>query len=131
MVAAEKFGIEIYLCGPEGLIPPTHQPFIKKANFDDVLPLVDAVMMLRIQFERNESLDLDAGAYYTHYGLTPERVFRMKKSAIILHPGPFNRGVEIGDSLVEHPQSRIFKQMANGVFTRMAILEWAITEGNK
>lgn len=126
MVAAEKFGMEIYLCGPEELIPPSQKSFIKKAAFDDVLPMVDAVMMLRIQLERHESLELNAKSFHEQFGLSEVRVNKMKPNAIILHPGPFNRGVEIADEIVEHKQSRIFKQMSNGVFTRMAILEWAV-----
>lgn len=125
MVAVEKFGMEIYLCGPESLIPKRSETFIKEGTFDEVLPIVDAVMMLRIQLERHESLELDATVYHREFGLTEKRVQKMKKEAIILHPGPFNRDVEIADSLVEHPQSRIFKQMSNGVFARMAILELA------
>lgn len=126
MVAAEKFGMEIYLCGPDSMLPNVSKPFIKKANFDEILPIVDAVMMLRIQLERHEGLELDAKAYHTQFGLTSARVNKMRKDAIIMHPGPFNRGVEIADEIVEHKQSRIFKQMGNGVFARMAILEWAL-----
>ncbi len=128
MVAAEKFGMEIYLCGPESLLPLQTRPFIQRANFDEILPSVDAVMMLRIQLERHENLELNAKSYHAQFGLTEARVQTMKKEAIILHPGPFNRGVEIADEVVEHKQSRIFKQMANGVFSRMAILEW-VTSG--
>ena len=128
MVAAEKFGMEIYLCGPESLLPLQTRPFIKRANFDEILPSVDAVMMLRIQLERHENLELNAKSYHAQFGLTEARVHTMKKEAIILHPGPFNRGVEIADEVVEHKQSRIFKQMANGVYSRMAILEW-VTSG--
>jgi aspartate carbamoyltransferase catalytic subunit len=129
MVAAEKFGMEIFVCGPEELVPEFNQPFIHKASLDAVLPQVDAIMMLRIQLERHESLELNARSYRDKFGLTNERLEKLAKHAIILHPGPFNRGVEIDDAVVEHPQSRIFKQMSNGVFTRMAILEWAVTEG--
>lgn len=128
MVAAEKFGMEIYLCGPESLLPLQTRPFIKRANFDEILPSVDAVMMLRIQLERHENLELNAKSYHAQFGLTEARVHTMKKEAIILHPGPFNRGVEIADEVVEHKQSRIFKQMANGVYSRMAILLW-VTSG--
>lgn len=131
MVAAEKFGMEIYLCGPETMLPTSTKPFIKHANFDEILPKVDAVMMLRIQLERHESLELNASAYHTQYGLTSDRVNKMRKDAIIMHPGPFNRGVEIADEVVEHKQSRIFKQMSNGVFARMAILEWAMSGSKK
>jgi aspartate carbamoyltransferase catalytic subunit len=126
MVAAEKFGMEIFLCGPETLLPTNPRSFVKHANFDDILPKVDAVMMLRIQLERHQSLELDEKSYHQQFGLNLERVEKLKKEAIILHPGPFNRGVEISDEIVEHKQSRIFKQMGNGVFTRMAILEWAM-----
>jgi aspartate carbamoyltransferase catalytic subunit len=124
MVAAEKFGMTIHLCGPDALVPNTN-----KANFDDVIPEVDAVMMLRIQLERHESLDLDPQKYHHQFGLDEKRVQRMKREAIILHPGPFNRGVEISDEIVEHKQSRIFKQMGNGVHARMAILEWSQHRG--
>lgn len=130
MVAAKIFGIKIYLCGPEALIPDVTGPHVEKAAFDKILPEVDAVMMLRIQLERHESLELDAKSYHQQFGLNPERQLRMKDNAIILHPGPFNRGVEISDELVEHPQSRIFKQMNNGVAARMAVLEWA-TNGKR
>lgn len=128
MVAAEKFGMEIFLSGPQSLIPQTQKSFVREASFDEALTKVDAVMMLRIQLERHESLDLKQESYHRDFGMTPERLAKMKKDAIILHPGPFNRGVEISDELVEHPQSRIFKQMENGVYARMAILEWAMKE---
>lgn len=125
LVAAEKFGMEVFLCGPESLLPSETVPFARKVNFDDILPEVDAVMMLRIQLERHQALELKAETYHTQYGLTSSRVKAMKKNAIIMHPGPFNRGIEIADEVVEHSQSRIFKQMSNGVFSRMAVLEWA------
>lgn len=130
-VAAEKFGMEVYICGPEELLPTLNNPQVKHANFDEILPKVDAVMMLRIQLERHESLDLDAHKYRSQFGLTLKRVSQMKDQAIILHPGPFNRDVEIADEVVEHAKSRIFKQMSNGVYARMAILEWAMARGNE
>lgn len=126
MVAAEMFGMEIYLCGPQELLPKSKKPFVHTAPFNEILPQVDAMMMLRIQFERHAGLELNPITYHKEFGLTLERVEKMKKDAIIMHPGPFNRGVEIDDEVIEHPQSRIFKQMSNGVFARMAILEWAL-----
>ncbi len=128
MVAAEKFGMKIILCGPESLAPASTKSYVQKAEFDEILPEVDAVMMLRIQLERHEYLELNPASYHTQFGLDLKRVQRMKKDAIILHPGPFNRGIEIAEEVVEHRQSRIFKQMANGVFARMAILESATNE---
>ena len=130
MVAAEKFGMEISLCGPDALLPASTKPFLKKDNFDEAIRTADAVMMLRIQFERHENLELNPKTYAEQFGLDSARVAKMKPKAIIMHPGPFNRGIEIADEIVEHKQSRIFKQMGNGVFARMAILEWSQNRGN-
>lgn len=130
MVAAEKFGMEITLCGPQELLPQTKSSFVKEMAFDEALSKVDAVMMLRIQLERHEALELNPKSYHAQYGMNLQRLGKMQKHAIIMHPGPFNRGVEISDEVVEHPQSRIFKQMSNGVFARMAILEWMM-RGNR
>ena len=129
MVAAAIFGMEIFLCGPDSLMPDVLNHQVKLATFDHVIPEVDAVMMLRIQLERHENLELDSHSYHQQFGMNQRRLSTMKKNAIILHPGPFNRGVEISSELVEHPQSRIFKQMSNGVAARMAILEWALQGG--
>lgn len=125
MVAAKIFGMELFFCGPTELLPEGHTK-----SFDEVLETVDVVMMLRIQLERHENLDLNPKIYHEKFGLHLNRVQKMKPKAIIMHPGPFNRGIEISDEVVEHPQSRIFKQMGNGVFARMAILEWTMTQGN-
>lgn len=124
MVAAEKFGMEIMLCGPSELLPTTKNSYVREVDFEQALPQADAVMMLRIQLERHETLELNPISYHSQYGLNAERLKKMKTKAIVMHPGPFNRGVEISDDVVEHGQSRIFKQMSNGVFARMAILEW-------
>ena len=86
-------------------------------------------MLLRIQHERHESdekLKLSSDKYHRQFGLTKEREKAMKKEAIIMHPAPINRGVEIADELVECKRSRIFKQMENGVFARMAILKTSL-----
>jgi len=122
IVAAEKLGMEIFFCGPEMLMPTNS----KVSPIEEVLPKVDAVMMLRIQLERHESLEINSQEYHRKYGLNLKRVEAMKKYAIIMHPGPFNRGVEITDEVVEHEKSRIFTQVNNGVAARMAILDWVI-----
>ncbi|MGK7378472.1 aspartate carbamoyltransferase catalytic subunit [Planococcus sp. 1R117A] len=96
-------------------------------NLDDFLADTDVVMMLRVQHERHAvSALFSKENYHAQYGLTVERERKMKDSAIIMHPAPINRGVEIADCLVECERSRIFKQMANGVFVRMAVLEYAL-----
>ncbi|MBS4198887.1 aspartate carbamoyltransferase catalytic subunit [Bacillus sp. FJAT-49732] len=92
-------------------------------NIDEVVETVDVLMLLRIQHERHFSLTaISADQYHQKFGLTVEREKRMKKSSIIMHPAPVNRNVEIADSLVECERSRIFKQMENGVYVRMAVL---------
>ena len=84
-------------------------------------------MLLRIQHERHaETMGLTKEEYHARYGLTLERARRMKSGAIILHPAPVNRGVEIASELVEAKASRIFKQMENGVYVRMAVLKRAM-----
>ncbi|WP_033541433.1 aspartate carbamoyltransferase catalytic subunit [Planococcus sp. CAU13] len=96
-------------------------------RLDDSLAETDVVMLLRVQHERHESgVLLTEEQYHEQYGLTIEREKRMKDSAIVMHPAPINRGVEIADSLIECERSRIFKQMANGVYIRMAVLEYAM-----
>ena len=96
-------------------------------HLDDFIENTDVVMMLRVQHERHAvSALFSKDNYHEQYGLTIEREKKMKDGAIIMHPAPINRGVEIADCLVECERSRIFKQMANGVFVRMAVLEYAL-----
>lgn len=96
-------------------------------TIDDAIETADVLMLLRIQHERhNHALKLSLEDYHKQYGLTIEREKRMKKHAIILHPAPVNRGVEIADELVECARSRIFNQMENGVYVRMSVLKHSI-----
>ncbi|MBO0585848.1 aspartate carbamoyltransferase catalytic subunit [Sporosarcina sp. E16_8] len=93
-------------------------------SWDEVIKNSDVVMLLRVQHERHEVEITFAGeSYHERYGLTEAREQLMKENAIIMHPGPFNRGVEIAEPLIECSKSRIFKQMENGVYIRMAVLE--------
>ncbi|MER1999014.1 MAG: aspartate carbamoyltransferase catalytic subunit [Lysinibacillus sp.] len=93
-------------------------------SWDGILEDSDVVMLLRIQHERHAvSKSFSKDGYHDEYGLTAEREARMKPGAIIMHPAPVNRDVEIADALVECERSRIFQQVRNGVYTRMAILE--------
>lgn len=96
-------------------------------DLDALIGETDVVMMLRVQHERHAvSALFSKERYHIEFGLTEARERKMKKGAIIMHPAPINRGVEIADSLVECQRSRIFKQMENGVFVRMAVLEYAM-----
>ncbi len=98
---------------------------------DEVIGEVDVAMMLRVQCERHEGKSLlDYNLYHESHGLTEARAQRMPHRSIIMHPAPVNRDVEIADSLVTAPQSRIVTQMKNGVFARMAILE-AVMNGKR
>lgn len=84
-------------------------------------------MLLRIQHERHQTqLNIPLAEYHSRYGLTVERAKLMKKESIIMHPAPINRGVEIASQLIESPNSRIFKQVNNGIYVRMAVLKRAL-----
>lgn len=131
ILAAPRLNMTVSLAGPEELLPKPVPSHCKTGNLDQLIAEADAVMCLRNQFERHEGLELGPDEFHRDWGLTSERVKKMKKTAIIMHPAPINRGVEIADELVEHPQSRIFTQMKNGVFARMAILEWAMKGESK
>ena len=83
----------------------------------------DVIIMLRIQRERFGQLALpDERAYFSSWGLTPERMALAAGNCVVLHPGPVNRGVEIASEVADGPQSLIRTQVRNGVFTRMAVL---------
>jgi aspartate carbamoyltransferase catalytic subunit len=116
-------GAQVRFCAPETMRAPeleAHAPFL---SFDEALQC-DVVMMLRVQLERHDKgLLRSAEEYREQFGLTVERAARMKPHAIIMHPAPVNRNVEIDDELVECERSKIFTQMTHGVPIRMAVIE--------
>lgn len=115
----KRLGMEVYTSGPKQF----EEPGYNYVDFDKILPEVDIVMLLRVQHERHhELMRLTTEQYHDMFGLNQKRVDKMKKGAIIMHPAPFNRNVEIADDIVECSKSRIFKQMTNGVYVRMALL---------
>ncbi|GGN49403.1 aspartate carbamoyltransferase catalytic subunit [Oceanobacillus indicireducens] len=127
-VCLQKLGAEVYLSAAQGMERDVLEfPYLP---IDEAVEVCDVVMLLRIQHERHEH-SVNTYDYLEQYGLTKERESRMKDNAIIMHPAPINRGVEIDTELVECERSRIFKQMNNGVYVRMAIIinvlnEWGI-----
>jgi aspartate carbamoyltransferase catalytic subunit len=129
LTALSKLGVQILFAGPEKLMRPPEElakyPNVRVVDIDTAVKEADVVMMLRIQHERH---NISYGEYHKEYGLTNERATKLQKHAIIMHPAPFNRGVEIDDDLIEAPQARIFKQVNNGVAVRMAVLDRAISE---
>lgn len=120
-----SLGANLYFCGPDSYYDPRFEAYGVYREFDKIIERMDVVMLLRIQFERHESKEFESKeAYLAEYGLNQMRYDRLKEEAIIMHPAPVNRGVEIADALVEADKSRIVRQMENGVYARIAILEW-------
>ncbi|MDO4814066.1 MAG: aspartate carbamoyltransferase catalytic subunit [Gemella sp.] len=100
-------------------------------NFDEVVADLDVCMLLRVQHERHDGTAVfNKEEFHRDYGLSQERYEKLKESAIVMHPAPVNRGVEIADELVEADKSVIFEQMRNGMFMRQAILEKIIRDNN-
>lgn len=117
---------DIRACGPQALLPDdaTLAGCSVGSDLDAALEGVDAVFMLRLQRERMvEGLVQSLEEYHRDYGLTRERLRRAAPGAVVLHPGPMNRGVEISDEVADGPQSMVLQQVANGVAVRMAVLE--------
>ncbi|MFA1015391.1 aspartate carbamoyltransferase catalytic subunit [Dubosiella newyorkensis] len=120
--ALERLGANVLFSGPK----EWEREGYPTISMDEGVQWADVVMMLRIQKERGASLEgMSDEDYLDLYGLNLRRYKMMKPQAIIMHPAPVNRGVEIDDSLVECPQSRIFKQMENGVLVRKAVIKRA------
>ncbi|WP_242222051.1 aspartate carbamoyltransferase catalytic subunit [Bacillus cereus group sp. BfR-BA-01380] len=124
--ALTKLGATVYFASPEEWKDETNTFGTYKA-LDELVPEVDVMMLLRVQHERHDHYETDImKEYHKEHGLTIEREKRMKQGSIIMHPAPVNRDVEIASELVECERSRIFKQMENGVYVRMAVLKRAL-----
>jgi aspartate carbamoyltransferase catalytic subunit len=119
-----RLGAEVRLAGPPELMPDG----IPALSVDDAIEGADVVMMLRVQRERLEQDLGDApGEYLERYGLTQERLARAAPNAVVMHPGPMNRGVEIDPSIADDPvRSLITLQVEMGVAVRMAVLEMLV-----
>ncbi|MCO7150551.1 aspartate carbamoyltransferase catalytic subunit [Vagococcus lutrae] len=129
MQMLKRLGANVFFSGPDEWYDAQYEAFGSFMALDELVPNMDVIMLLRVQHERHDGTELfDKEAYHQAYGLTEKRASLMAKQAIIMHPAPVNRDVELADSLVESLSSRIVMQMTNGVFMRMAILE-AILEG--
>ncbi|HBC4773472.1 TPA: aspartate carbamoyltransferase catalytic subunit [Enterococcus faecalis] len=129
MQLLNRLGAEIYFSGPEEWYDHQFDVYGQYVPLDEIVEKVDVMMLLRVQHERHDGKEsFSKEGYHLEYGLTNERATRLQKYAIIMHPAPVNRDVELADELVESLQSRIVAQMSNGVFMRMAILE-AILHG--
>ncbi len=119
----EKLGMTVYTSAPDEY----KEEGYSYVQLDDIIDHVDIVMLLRVQHERHATSSIQTvEEYHSLYGMNKERVNKMKDTSIIMHPAPFNRGVEIADDVVECEKSKIFKQIQNGVYIRMALLNMVL-----
>ena len=133
--ALTKLGANVTLCGPPTLVPKVFErlsPRIRVTwNLEEALRDADVVNLLRIQHERQRATMFPSiGEYSTLFGLTQARMRWVKPDALIMHPGPINRGVEIESCVADGPQSVILEQVTNGIAVRMAVL-FLIDGGSK
>ena len=120
-----KLGADVTLVAPPTLLPVGVESWPCKVSydFDSALAGVDAVMMLRIQLERMSELFFpNAREYSRYFGLNGDRLKQLKPTALVMHPGPMNRGLEITADAADGARSVIVEQVSNGVSVRMAIL---------
>ncbi|HWE86961.1 MAG TPA: aspartate carbamoyltransferase catalytic subunit [Terracidiphilus sp.] len=131
MLLLPRLGARVLLCGPKELLPELaigSGPGIEiERDFEAALHRSQVVMMLRIQAERLAGLQLDLDEYKASYQLTGDRLRTLAPEAIVLHPGPIIRGLEITGGVADGAQSRILEQITNGVAIRMAVVERALT----
>ena len=120
----KRLGAEVTLVGPPTLVPDEFTSYGVNIsyNFDEVLPSLDVVNMLRIQRERQQGAFFPSiREYHRQFALTGERLARCKSDVIVMHPGPVNRGIELSNEVVESPNLIMNEQVTNGVAVRMAI----------
>ena len=121
-----KFGVRITLCGPPMWMPPTLDALARNVRriprIEEALADADVVMVLRVQTERMHEPALSEADYVLRYQLTPERLRLARRDALVLHPGPMIRGLEIAPDVADGPQSCVLEQVTNGLAIRMALL---------
>lgn len=134
MELLNKLGAKVYFSGPSYWYDQEYDSYGEFKELDKLVGDMDVMMLLRVQHERHEGdpneSQFNAEEYHKKYGINQKRYQEMKNDAIIMHPGPINRDVELASSLVESPKSRFVQQMENGVFMRMAMIE-AVLRGRK
>ncbi|MBM3787294.1 MAG: aspartate carbamoyltransferase catalytic subunit, partial [Acidobacteria bacterium] len=122
-----KFGAGVVLCGPAPLLPPALGQLTNNVTLThdirEAIAGADVIMMLRVQLERQHETPFPPGDYFRFYGLRPDHLNLCKPDAIVMHPGPINRGREISSEVADSKHSVILNQVENGVAIRMAVLE--------
>lgn len=134
MELLNKLGAQVYFSGPCYWYDSKYDQYGQFKELDELVDQMDVMMLLRVQHERHagdpNEAQFDAKQYHEEFGINQKRYDQMKDDAIIMHPGPINRGVELASELVEAPKCRFVRQMENGVFMRMAMIE-AVVRGRK
>jgi aspartate carbamoyltransferase catalytic subunit len=136
MILLTKLGANVHVVAPPALMPEkfpagTNEARIQKfENLEEGIKGCDVVMMLRNQKERMQAgLISSEEEFFKHYGLTKEKLAHAKENALVMHPGPMNRGVEIADDVADDiAHSMILEQVRNGVPTRMAVMDILMKE---
>ena len=123
-----KFGASVVLCGPPPLLPREFECFspnvTRTFRMEEAIADADVIMMLRVQFERQSPhLVPSANEYFRFYGLRLEHLQAARPDAIVMHPGPINRGRELSSEVADFPRSVILNQVENGIAVRMAVLD--------
>lgn len=135
MLLLPRLGARVLLCGPPKLLPElaaqTGPGIDIERNFEAALAQSQAIMMLRIQAERLAGLQLDLDEYKASYQLTGQRLAAFAPHALVMHPGPIIRGMEITAGVADGPQSVILEQVTHGLAIRMAVIERALLAGGR
>jgi aspartate carbamoyltransferase catalytic subunit len=123
-----RLDANVVLVGPESFLPSDYagEGITIERDFDAVLPRADAIVLLRIQRERFAEMPISDEDYVAAYRLDKRRLKRVRRDAVIMHPGPYNRGMELDDSVLEFAGWRYLKQVYHGVAVRMAVLDFLV-----
>ncbi len=129
----QRLGASVVLVGPEAFLPGGYagNGVRIERDFDAVLPHVDAVVLLRIQRERFVEMPISDADYVQAYRLDQRRLGLVRQDAIVMHPGPYNRGMELDDSVLEFAGWRYARQVHHGVGIRMAVLDFLVNARSK
>ena len=137
MLLLPRLGAPVMLCGPKELLPEMAatgagaRGIVIERDFEAAMRQSQAIMMLRIQAERLAGLQLDLEEYKASYQLTGQRLAALAPTAVVMHPGPIIRGLEITAGVADGPQSAILEQVTNGVAIRMAVMERALVAAHQ
>ncbi len=129
IVGLHRLDAQAILVGPEALVPTSYERDGVRVERDlsAILPSADAVLLLRIQRERFTQMPISDDEYVARYRLDAARLGLLRESAIVMHPGPYNRGIELDESVLRFPGWRYSRQVLHGLGVRMAVLDLLVT----